>query len=367
MCLDYSLLEKLDKIHPYPAKFPLDTALSFIEQYSQPDDLVFDPFVGSGTTMLAASILERPSIGMDINGVAVMLSRLKLVAVNEDDRAALESLVSSIEHEISEGKFGKLFEYESINHWFCEDAIKALSCIKRNITTELEGKPDLQLLCRVAMSIVVNSVSNQESDTRYAAVVKSGITTANTLNLFTAKLYSIFDIVRLSKRNEEVTRKSAVYLQNSKQASSVMGPNSVDLLLTSPPYPNTYDYYLYHKHRMLWLDEDFKLAMHQEIGSRREFSSLKRPASKFNEDLEEIFIECNGLIKPNAKVVIIIGDGKIRGEMYDAGENTIQICNSIGWTLLESSYTELDRTSRSFQQSFRTKGKKEHVLIFSKS
>ena len=51
--------------------------------------------------------------------------------------------------------------------------------------------------------------------------------------------------------------------------------NSIDIIITSPPYANTYDYYLYHKFRKRWLDLDVKFAQYNEIGSRREYSSLK--------------------------------------------------------------------------------------------
>lgn len=51
--------EKLDKIHPYPAKFPITTAERFILEYSDEFDTVLDPFVGSGTTVLASSSCNR--------------------------------------------------------------------------------------------------------------------------------------------------------------------------------------------------------------------------------------------------------------------------------------------------------------------
>ena len=51
--------------------------------------------------------------------------------------------------------------------------------------------------------------------------------------------------------------------------------SSIDLLVTSPPYANTYDYYLYHKHRMNWLGLNWKEAMDDEIGSRNKHSSKR--------------------------------------------------------------------------------------------
>ena len=153
---------------------------------------------------------------------------------------------------------------------------------------------------------------------------------------------------------------------DSSECYTFLNKNSVDLILTSPPYINTYDYYLYHKHRMNWLGYDVKYSMNAEIGSRREFSSLKHPEDKFSNDLQKIFVSCNNVLKPKGKVVLVIGDGRVAGKIYNAKDNMIHICKSVGWKLIDYKYSNLDDTSRSFQQSYRTKGKKEHIMVFSK-
>ena len=61
-----------------------------------------------------------------------------------------------------------------------------------------------------------------------------------------------------------------------------------------------------------------------------------------------------------------MGDGRIQGKTYEAKTNIEKICSRLNWKLVDYSYTNLDDTSRSFQQSYRTKGKKEHVLTFKK-
>ena len=117
---------------------------------------------------------------------------------------------------------------------------------------------------------------------------------------------------------------------------------------------------------MNWLGCDVLYSMNNEIGSRREFSSLKHKEQKFNDDLKSILTECDKTLKPNGTAVIVMGDGRVAGRTYDAGENMKEICSSINWKLIDYSYSLLDETSRSFQQSYRTKGKKEHVLVFKK-
>ena len=62
------------------AMFPPNLANYFIERFTEKGDLVVDPFCGRGTTPLEAHILERDSIGSDLNPLATMLSRGKLAA-----------------------------------------------------------------------------------------------------------------------------------------------------------------------------------------------------------------------------------------------------------------------------------------------
>jgi len=62
-----------EKRRTHGAAFPIALAKHFIKIYSKPDDIVFDPFAGAGTTLDAANILRRHSIGIELNGDFVKL------------------------------------------------------------------------------------------------------------------------------------------------------------------------------------------------------------------------------------------------------------------------------------------------------
>jgi site-specific DNA-methyltransferase (adenine-specific) len=53
----------------HPAPFPEELPRRLIKLYSYPDDVVLDPFAGSGTTLVAARKLGRRSVGVEINPV----------------------------------------------------------------------------------------------------------------------------------------------------------------------------------------------------------------------------------------------------------------------------------------------------------
>ena len=62
---------------PYYAMFPVDFAREFIERYSCPGDIIVDPFCGRGTSNYVAKLLNRNSIGCDVNPVAWVYSKTK--------------------------------------------------------------------------------------------------------------------------------------------------------------------------------------------------------------------------------------------------------------------------------------------------
>lgn len=356
--LDLENLRKLDRLHPYPAKFTIDLALRYVEKYSTEYDVVLDPFCGSGTSLLASKMLNRNAIGFDINFIATLITQCKLLDLSQKDLTYLRGFNPQFIP-------SKSHYYENINHWFKQESIEVLSSIKAQIKTYANGNEKYIIFLNLIFSSIINIASNQDSDTRYASVQKPYLDRDYVFHKFNEKLHNTLNIYENLQSNV-LSVKSQVFLHNAKELTQKMQNNSVSLILTSPPYPNTYDYYLYHKHRMCWLDYDFRLAMHNEIGSRREYSSLKLPKEKFNNDLREIFTQANFTLKNGGIVALVMGDGKIAGQIYNAKDEILPICENLQWRLIEYLFSELDKTSRSFTQSYRTKHKKEHIMVFQK-
>ena len=64
-------------LHWYPCRYPLQIPATLIGALSSPDELVLDPFLGSGTTAVEAQRLGRECIGAELNPVAALMSQAK--------------------------------------------------------------------------------------------------------------------------------------------------------------------------------------------------------------------------------------------------------------------------------------------------
>lgn len=84
--------------HPfyrYPARFSPIFARAAIEAFTEPGDLVVDPFMGGGTTLVEARVLGRHSIGADISYLARFVAKLKVTALSSAELAAVSDWVDA--------------------------------------------------------------------------------------------------------------------------------------------------------------------------------------------------------------------------------------------------------------------------------
>lgn len=96
----------------YPTEKNLDMLKRIIEASSNPGDLVFDCFAGSGTTLIAAEQLDRDWIGVDIGAVAIdtIINRLANGSKRLSDLSTKKTTPSTMENTLS------LFDDEDLNH-----------------------------------------------------------------------------------------------------------------------------------------------------------------------------------------------------------------------------------------------------------
>jgi len=226
-------------LHPYPAKFPPQLPKKILLQYAEKGQTVLDPFCGSGTTLVEARIFGANAIGIDVNGLSTLLSKVKATSLSQVQFKTIESFIDLIQDEIFSWKFGnrpqiKIKEIEGSDHWFQNNVAEEISFLLYEIKKQEDI--DVQDFLKIVLSSIIVRVSNQDSDTRFAAIEKN-IQNGFTLEQFCKKATEYNS--RMVEYSKLVDDKTELRIFNADSRNlDFISDNSIDLIITSPPYAN---------------------------------------------------------------------------------------------------------------------------------
>ena len=359
-------------IHPYAAKFIPQLPRLILQEHTNERHRVLDPFCGSGTTLLEAALLGRKSVGIDSHPIAALISRAKTTPLSEADLADADVLIARLKQLRPQDpkSAAPLLRDQKLRHWFAPPVIVELNQL-RNIIRRVKSDA-LRTYLQCAFSGVIVGVSNQESETRYAAKANE-IGAGETIERFAARLRKTLPKIReLSSHKSVWENRPAVYCSDVREAGSLLGDTMFDLVITSPPYPNSYDYYLYHKWRMWWLGFDISMTQTTEIGSRSEHSSKRVPIDGFVKKMHQALEPVANALKPSKLAYFFVGDSVIDGKFYDMREVYGRICEGLSLRLVDDAEYSLSRVSRSFREKTspgchggaKSGAKMQRILVF---
>ena len=355
---DEDTREHLHALHPYPARFIPQIPRKAIQEYSKPGDIVLDPFCGCGTTVLEGILLGRTSIGVDNNAVAKLISEAKVIHYSDNDINTLKSFSSEIDNKLPR-KTSDLWKpsYKNLPFWFDETAISDLSKILYTINQLPSNSKTLALA--VFSSIIVKA-SYQDSDTRYKKTEKKYLP-GSAINWFKSKLTDT--VLRLESIKDKQRASYELYLADSRKLSFLEN-ETIDLIVTSPPYLNAYDYHKYHRQRLHWIKGEIELARDTEIGKHDKFTRKGATAEPYFEDMENCFKEWQRILKPEARAIILVGDSIVNGQPIKVADRFTEIMNFLGLILENHWIRQLPKNRKSFGKGSRIN--REHVLMYKK-
>jgi len=101
--IDYALFAKTHPsmylMHKYWARKPHNVVAEYIKHYSKPNEIVFDPFCGSGVTAIEALKLKRKIVAVDLDPVACFIAKMTAVPV---DLKEFESIFEAIKKSVKD-------------------------------------------------------------------------------------------------------------------------------------------------------------------------------------------------------------------------------------------------------------------------
>jgi len=347
----------IEGIHPYPAKFIGDIPRTFIENLPIPSGTrVFDPFCGSGTTLVEAQRAGLSAVGVDLNPIACLLTRVKTAPF----LTGFSSVVDDVIRRAQAVKSVPPSEIPNVDHWFKADVQLAVASLAKTIAYD-EYAPWLDCL-RLALSSILVRVSNQDSDTRYAAVEKD----VGREYVFSCFKVAAFKLQRALENRDWQLPAIQVIEGNTLEIRPEQIGKNIGLVITSPPYPNAYEYWLYHKYRMWWLGFDPISVKAQEIGARAHFFKKNaHTADFFVEQMRATFSLIDSVLVEHGFVCFVVGRSKIHGEIIDNGNIIEKVAIERGLNLV----SRFDRVIKANRKSFNLSHaniKTETMLVFQK-
>lgn len=348
----------LANIHPYPARFINEIPKHLIEEIGcLKGTIILDPFCGSGTTLVEAQRHGIDSVGIDLNPIACLISRVKTRSLPDGFISAVNKTADTA-MELYEGSI-KIPEIPNIDHWFEKDIQKALSAIL--FVIQNQDNLIIKDALRLALSSIIVRVSNQESDTRYAAISKS-IAASDVFRNFVLAGNKIAQ----AKAGEHIQNRANILLQDVLTVNPDQIGKNVGLVITSPPYPNAYEYWLYHKYRMWWLGYDPIEVRTYEIGARPHYQKKNGQTEKdFYRQMDSVFDILTKCLVKNGHICFVVGRSIISGRVVDNAILIQDIGSKHGLTLVSDISREIAATKKSFNLKY-GKIKEENILIFRK-
>lgn len=92
--------QSVHEFYRYPARFSPDFVRSVISAFTRRGDLVLDPFVGGGTTLVEARLLSRLAVGSDLNALAIFVSKAKTELHTAESLRAVRSWAEQVEQKL---------------------------------------------------------------------------------------------------------------------------------------------------------------------------------------------------------------------------------------------------------------------------
>lgn len=374
------------KHHWYPATFIPEIPYTLIEVLSKPGDVIYDPFSGIGTTTFQGLLLGRQPYATELCQVSVdfMLSLWKLFVPGTNMSSVVKDF-DRIRNDYKPDKdYPKLLKntpvkVELLRPWFAKKTFNQLMYL--TLSEMRQKRPGTKAAMRIALSATFKAVCSQ--DRGWGCIADNVLPKPeqiekekNALEQFGRKLAIL--VKDISEAREALPNITKEFLSSTTVASRIMKADarrstnipdaSIDLIVTSPPYPNMTDYALSQRLSYYWLGGDPATDLSSEVGARRK-RKLSTAIQNYRGDMEQVLKVLSSKLKVGGYACFVLpgfeGDKQNNTERKQVIQECLAFLPANGLVLEQELHRILPTLRRHHNQKW-TSLEREIIYIYRK-
>lgn len=371
-------------LHTYPARMIPQIAENLIKTYGKKNSLILDPFCGSGGVLAEATRANLNSVGLDINPLACLISRVKSTPINPSKLSdEWENLRKRIGDDLARYNLKQFkpelpdFGKANIEYWFKPCTIDELAIIKNHLDSIKDEKVrDFFFVCFSNTVRLVSGTRKGEFKLYRMPPEKWELhepevfkTFAERVQISISKMGGYFDFIQ----SEGIEAKAQVFHADTrhlfdpefpKDAAKQLQEGSVGLILTSPPYGDSHTtvaYGQFSRYSLVWLGYSYEEALEVDknsIGGKRNGTTTNSPTlsktlSKIHNDIRkqevlDFFVDLKKCLTKLERVLanggyacFVLGNRTVSGIKVESDQILVEFGEELGLEHAETIYRNI--------------------------
>lgn len=368
-------------LHRFPAKYIPQVPRWALREFARPGDVVLDPFLGSGTTLVEAACFPVQAIGLDFDPLAVEIALAKADPPSSNAvEVAWRALMSEWRDQGDERSRLPMIGVTNDEHWFDASTRRSLSGLLAALEA-VDPPPKVRRFLLVLLSSILRRVSRADDQSMKTYVSGTNPKQPPPVEDVLGRAYerALSGLREFELQRDPIAGRPTITRGDARDLQLPDG--SVDLIVTSPPYLDSVDYQYNLMAEYFWLGPGLGILDRQSFNRLRRLSAgAKRPlkatatlppvlrdlvdmedvaparahaAITYLADLDRHFHEAARCMRIGGRYVLVIGNSSSEQKQIPVHDCLLRLAQSHGLALKHAFGYRLRRHYMRFPRSGR--------------
>ncbi|MGB5924999.1 MAG: hypothetical protein WBH01_02770 [Dehalococcoidia bacterium] len=280
------------------------------------DGPIVDLMCGCGTSLVEAMIIGRPSIGVDVNPIAALISKVKTTFIEEDIlRSELDGIKARLRL-LSNNKASRLIpEFRNIDYWFDLESQIELAELKY-ATSKIEDTK-----CRNFFTVTFLSIIRRVSNASPRAGRIFHVQHERPVSAKEAFFDKANEMITKMRELRRLAKCTDVDVLCDDARHTTLAEDSAALVIVHPPYFALYKYSSdVLRFELEWLGVDRKRIATREVSDGFKTTDIS-VYYNYIEDVGRVLLEAARILKPRHQVCLIVNNSTFRDDRLPVVED----------------------------------------------